>query len=127
MVRAVDFYLCKYGAVRPSNKHTYSMEMEMASQIDEKTRIPVGWMMGMISGFVIVCSGVVGGAVLYVTDMKTNQAVTAVNVANLDSRVTTLEGSLKEAILDIRNDLKDLTKYVNDKEMKRDGTNPSNK
>lgn len=115
MVTAIDFYFCKQKHVSPSIQLP-SLEIEMASEINDKTRIPVVWVFIFIGFFVTICCGIIGGAVLYVTDIKTNQAVDSVRITNLDSRVNNLEGSVKEAIMEMKADLKDLANYVNQRE-----------
>ena len=88
----------------------------MSGEINDKTRIPIVWVFVFLGFFITMCCGIIGGAVLYVTDIKTNQAVDSVRITNLDTRVGALEGSVKEALMEMKADLKDLANYVNERE-----------
>ena len=77
-------------------------------QINERTSVPLGWFFGFIAALVLAVAGIVGGAVLYVTDMKTSQAVDSVRLTGIDNRVSNLESSFNSAVLEIRNDIKEL-------------------
>lgn len=88
----------------------------MGSEINDKTRIPIVWVFIFLGFFVTLCCGIIGGAVLYVTDIKTSQAVDSVRISNLDSRVNSLESSWSGALQEIKRDLKDLAQYVNERE-----------
>lgn len=117
MVHAIDFYFCKSKRVTPSGKHQIpSIEVQMGSEINDKTRIPIVWVFVFIGFFMTLCCGIIGGAVLYVTDIKTNQAVDSVRISNLDTRVNSLESSWSGALQEIKRDLKDLANYVNERE-----------
>lgn len=114
MVRALDFYVCREKSMAPSkHKHISAVEIEMGSQIDDRTRIPLAWMIGLLAMIVTAVTTVIGGGILYLADMKTTQAVDSVRITNLDSRVNTLEGSYKE-ITEMKGDLKTLAAFVNE-------------
>lgn len=123
MVRALDFYVRRAENMAPSkHKHIPTMELEMGSQIDDRTRIPLSWMLGMIAALITAVATIVGGAILYLADMKTTQAVDSIRITNLDSRVNSLESSYKE-ITEMKGDLKTLAAFVNElrDERKKDG------
>lgn len=126
MVRAVDFFVCRRNSMSPFGKQHPSVEIEMAEQIDDRTRVPISWVFSVIVFIMVAVSGVIGGAVLYVTDIKTSQAVASVQIANLDARVNGLEGSMQAAILEIKGNLKDLADYVNNRERREHTIQPSN-
>ncbi len=126
MAYAVDFFVNHPKSMSPFGKQHPSVEIEMAAQIDDRTRVPLSWVFSVIICIMVAVSGVIGGAVLYVTDIKTSQAVASVQIANLDARVNGLEGSMQAAILEIKGNLKDLADYVNNRERRENASQPSN-
>lgn len=116
MVQALDFYVCwpKNLARSKHKQHMPRVEIEMANDLSDRTRIPIGWMIGLIFFLVTASGSIIGGAILYITNLSTQQAVDSVRISNLDTRVNNLEGSFKESILEMKGDLKDLANYVNE-------------
>ena len=123
MVQAVDFYLCPSKPMTPSGKQIPHVECHLNTEINDKPRIPIMWVFIFIGFFMTICCGIIGGAVLYVTDIKTNQAVDSVRITNLDTRVNSLESSVKDAIFEMKKDLKDLANYVNEREKRANHPN----
>lgn len=110
MVQAVELSLYRERTLTPFGQ-TYPamMEISMAQDIGNNTKIPVSWFFGFFAFVLVVASSIVAYSILYITDIKLKGEINSVRITNLEANQQQSLADIKAAMTEQKNEFKALT------------------
>lgn len=92
------------------------LEIALSGEINEKTKVPMGWIATFLAIFCTSIIGFVVGAVMYVTDIKTSVRILELKQSNNETNTADALSGLKKSIEALQSDLKG---YINNEKAEK--------